>query len=314
MPDLSVEIAGVRWANPVTTGAGTFVPWGEYGQNIPVEKLGALTVKSVSNVPWEGNPQPWLADTPCGMLNSIGIRNPGVEAFIREDLPRLVQYDVPLVVSIAGHTLEDFVDVTRRLVDCPGHEKIRSLEINMSCPNTNHKLMAFGQNPEEAGKLVKAVKEISPWPVFAKLTPNCADVVEVARACEDGGADAISMGNTFLAMSVDIETGLPKTGTRTAGLSGPAIRPIALRMVWDIYEAVQVPIIAIGGVDSAEAAIEFLMVGATAVGIGQANIKNPRVTIEVIEGLEKYCRDHGIEQIRQLTGLAHRRWAEKNGE
>lgn len=311
MTNLAVEIAGVRWNNPITTGAGTFVPWGEYGREIPVNRLGALTVKSISSVPWEGNPKPWLADTPCGKLNSIGIRNPGVERFIEEDYPRLIEYDVPLIVSIAGHTLQEFVAVTERLVGLDG---ISAIEINMSCPNTNEELMAFGQNPAEAKKLVDAVKQVSPWPTFAKLTPNCADIVAAAQACVEGGADAITMGNTFLAMSVDINTGLPKTGTRTAGLSGPAIRPIALRMVWDIFEAVDVPIIAVGGVDSAEAALEFIMVGATGVGIGQANLDNPMVAIEVIEGIEAYCRENNIEDINELRGLAHRRWAEKNME
>jgi dihydroorotate dehydrogenase (NAD+) catalytic subunit len=299
-----VTIAGLRWRNPVTIGAGFFVPWvpGQTERDLPLDALGAITVKSVSLEPWAGNPPPRLYRSEHWTLNSIGIQNPGVDALVRDHLPGLRRYGVPVVGSLAAYTVRDFAELARRL-EASG--LVDALELNMSCPNTAREQMAFGQTPEAAGSLVGAVRAATRLPLFAKLTPDCADVPAVARACQEAGADALVLVNALPAMSLDPATGLPRTGTLTAGLSGPALKPLALRLVWQTYESVSVPIVGIGGIASAEDAMEFLLAGAAAVGVGTATIGDPEALRRIVAGLERLVAERGGDTAA-LTGLAHR--------
>jgi dihydroorotate dehydrogenase (NAD+) catalytic subunit len=306
-----VQLAGLAWRNPVTVGSGFFVPWvkGLGEDDVPLDALGAITVKSVSLVPWSGNPHPHTYRFAHGMLNSIGIINPGVEALVRDHLPSLRRYGVPVITSLAAESQADFVDLARRLDACGLTDAV---EINMSCPNTARAQMAFGQSPQAAGELVAAVRAVTRLPVLAKLTPNCTDVAAVARACEAAGADGLVLINTLLAMGLDAATALPRTGTVTAGLSGPAIKPVALRIVWECREAVALPIIGLGGISCAEDALEFILAGATAVGVGTAGIGHPEMIRSLVADLEALVAARGGDTAA-LSGLAHRNWAARAG-
>ena len=308
--DLSVTIAGVEWQCPITTAAGTYMNGKEYSEIVPIEELGALTVKSIASEPWLGNPSPRFYEIPNGLAGSIGIQNPGVEYWLEHEWPWVRSLKIPVVISIAGHSIEDFQRVTQRLAELAKEDKApAALEINMSCPNDLGGLIEFGKDPDQARKLTKAVKDLSPFPVFTKLTPDVKSIAEIGQAVEDGGADAITMINGPTGMVIDAETGLPQTGTRTAGITGPIIKPIALRMVWDVYEVVKIPIIGVGGVSNATDALEFIQAGATAVAMGTANFKNPRVFLEVRDGIRAFLERKGFTSVKEIIGRGHREWA-----
>lgn len=309
--DLTVNIAGIEWKAPVTTAAGTYMNGKEYAQLIPIERLGALTVKSISYEPWPGNPSPRFRELVNGMIGTIGIQNPGVEYWIEHEWSWLRQLDLPVIVSIAGHSIEEFQRVAERLAQLANDDvRPAALEMNLSCPNDLAGLAEFGKDPEVARAVVKAVKDVSPYPVFTKLTPDVRSIAEIGQAVEAGGADAITMINGPAGMAIDVETGLPLTGTRAAGLTGPMVKPIALRMVWDVYEAVEIPIIGVGGVSNATDALEFIQAGATAVGVGTANFKNPRAPLEIIDGIREFLAERNISSVKELIGRGHRAWAE----
>ncbi|TEB05763.1 Dihydroorotate dehydrogenase B (NAD(+)), catalytic subunit [Pelotomaculum schinkii] len=301
-PDLSVNVGGIRMKNPVTTASGTFGFGPEYAPYIDLNRLGAIVVKGTTLEPRAGNPTPRLVETPAGVLNSIGLQNPGVEHFIDEALPYLAGFDVPVIVNISGDTLEDYAGLAARLSRAGG---VAGLEVNISCPNVKKGGMQFGGDPAMAAEVTRAVKENSELPVVVKLSPNVTSIAAVAEKVAEAGADAISLINTLLGMSVDIKTRRPILGNTMGGLSGPAVRPVAVRMVWQVYQAVKLPIIGMGGIATAADALEFILAGATAVAIGTANFVNPRATIDVLEGIEKYLSENGVGDIKELIGAAH---------
>lgn len=294
----SVTIAGVEFKNPVTTASGTFGSGMEYGEFIDLDRLGAVTTKGVANVPWQGNPTPRVAETYGGMLNAIGLQNPGVEVLLSRDIPFLKQYDTKIIVNVCGKTTKDYVEVVERLADAP----VDLLEINISCPNVKEGGIAFGQNPSMVEEITREIKHHAKQPVVMKLSPNVTDITEMARAAQAGGADAISLINTLTGMKIDIRTRRFLLANKTGGLSGPAIKPVALRMVYQAANAVNLPVIGMGGIATAEDALEFLMAGASMVAIGTANFVNPRATLDVIEGIEAYMRENQIEDIKELIG------------
>jgi dihydroorotate dehydrogenase (NAD+) catalytic subunit len=296
--DLSVDIAGIRMQNPVMTASGTFGYAREFEQYMDLNRLGALVVKTISRHPRVGNPPPRVVETPAGMLNAIGLQNVGIEAFVREKLPYLRELRPPLIVNVAGESVEDFHDLTKRLSD---QEGVAGIELNISCPNVAGGL-DFSTDPRLAHRVVKAAREATRLPVIPKLSPNVTDIVAIARAVAEAGADAISMINTLVGMAVDVRTRRPRIGNVTGGLSGPAIRPVAVRMVWQVARAVRLPVIGMGGIRSAEDALEFMISGATGVAIGTANFIDPTACVRVIEGLEDYCAEQGISDIHQLIG------------
>lgn len=301
-PDLSVEIAGIRMKNPVTTAAGTFGQGTEYTRFVDLNRLGALTVKTITLEPRSGNPPPRVAETPAGMLNAVGLQNPGVESFISAVLPALVELDTPLIVSIAGGTVEEYGRLAARLEEAGG---IAALEVNISCPNVHAGGIAFGTVPNMAAAVIRTVKQNTSRPVIAKLSPNVTDICAVALAVAEAGADALSLINTVPGMAIDIRTRRPVLGNVFGGLSGPAVKPIALRAVWQVYKAVPLPIIGMGGIATGEDAVEFFLAGASAVAVGTANIVNPRATLDVLEGIEEYMEREGIPALSQLIGAAH---------
>lgn len=294
-----VNIAGVEFKNPVTVASGTFGSGAEYGDFVDLNRLGAVTTKGVANVPWEGNPTPRIAETYGGMLNAVGLQNPGYELFAKRDIPYLQKFDTNIIVNVCGRTTEDYIDVVEKL----GHENVDLLEINISCPNVKHGGIAFGQDPKAVEDITREVKKVAKQPVIMKLSPNVTDITEMAKAAEAGGADALSLINTLTGMQIDIERQKFVLANKTGGLSGPAVKPVAVRMVYQVANAVKIPIIGMGGIASAEDAIEFILAGATAVSVGTANFNNPNTTIEVIEGIEDYMRRHNVEDINQLIGL-----------
>ncbi len=296
--DLSVNVAGIRIKNPVMTASGTFGYAQEFEQYMDLNRLGALVVKTITRLPRPGNPPPRIVETPAGMLNAIGLQNVGIEAFIAEKLPYLRRLDPPLIVNVAGESVEDFRDLTKRISD---QEGVAGIELNVSCPNVAGGL-DFSSDPQLAYRVVKAAREATPLPLIPKLSPNVTDITTIARAVADAGADAISLINTLVGMAVDVRTRQPKIANITGGLSGPAIRPIAVRMVWQVASAVGLPVIGMGGIVTAEDALEFLMAGATAVAVGTASFIDPTAAVKVIEGLEHYCATTGIEAVRQLIG------------
>jgi len=296
--DLSVDVAGIRMKNPVMTASGTFGYGREFEPYMDLNRLGALVVKTITRLPRAGNPPPRVVETPAGMLNAIGLQNVGVEAFIREKLPYLRTLEPPLIVNVAGDSVEDFRDLTKRISD---QEGVAGIELNISCPNVAGGL-DFSTDATLAYRVVKAAREATRLPVIPKLSPNVTDIVAIARAAADAGADAISMINTLVGMAVDVRTRQPKIGNVTGGLSGPAIRPVAVRMVWQVARAVRLPIVGMGGIVTAEDALEFLMAGATAVAIGTANFIDPTAALKVLDGLDQYCIENGIADIRQLIG------------
>lgn len=294
--DLSVNIAGVEFKNPVMTGSGTFGSGKEYSEFIDLNELGAVVVKGVSSIPWNGNPTPRIAETYGGMLNSIGLQNPGVDAFLREDVPFLKKYDTKIIVNIAGKTVEDYCDVTQKL----NQADIDMIELNISCPNVKEGGVAFGTDPKMAEYVTKEVKKVSKHPLIVKLSPNVTDITEIAKAVVSGGADAVSLINTLLGMRIDINKRRPVLANKVGGFSGPAIKPVALRMVYQVARAIDVPIIGLGGISNGEDAIEFILAGATGVAVGAANFRNPRATIEVKNGILEYMNKYGFKTISEI--------------
>lgn len=293
-----IKIAGVEWKNPVTVASGTFGQGEEFSDLVDLNVLGAVTTKGVANVPWPGNPTPRIAETHSGMLNAIGLQNPGIALFCERDIPFLKKFDTRIIVNVCGKTKEDYCEVVERLQD----EAVDMLEINISCPNVKAGGIAFGQNPESVEEITAELKKRSRIPVIMKLSPNVTDIAEMAKAAEAGGADSISLINTLTGMKIDVERRCFALANKTGGLSGPAIRPVAVRMVYQASHAVKIPVIGMGGIQCAEDALEFLMAGATAVSVGTANFRNPAVTMEIIKGIEDYMVRHGIEDVKELIG------------
>ncbi len=298
MRNTEVTIAGVHFKNPVTTASGTFGSGEEYSEFVDLGRLGAVTTKGVANVPWPGNPTPRVAEVYGGMLNAIGLQNPGIDVFLNRDVPFLKQFDTKIIVNVCGHSTEEYLDVVERLADAP----VDLLEINISCPNVKEGGIAFGQDPKAVEAITRAVKEKAAQPVIMKLSPNVTDITEMARAAESGGADGLSLINTLTGMKIDINRRTFVLANKTGGMSGPAVHPIAVRMVYQTAQAVNIPIIGMGGVMTAEDAIEMILAGATMVSVGTANFLNPTATIDVIEGIERYMDRFGVEDIRELIG------------
>ncbi len=294
----SVNIAGVELKNPITVASGTFGSGMEYDEFVDLNKLGAVTTKGVANVPWAGNPTPRIAETYGGMMNAIGLQNPGIDTFIARDLPFLKQKDTRIIVNVCGKSESDYVEVVERLAD----EKVDLLEINVSCPNVKEGGIAFGQNPQALYDITKAVKAKAKQPIIMKLSPNVTDITEMARAAEAAGSDALSLINTLTGMKIDVNRRTFAVANKTAGVSGPAIKPIAVRMVYQVANAVKLPIIGMGGCMCAEDALEFIMAGASAVAVGTANFHNPYATLEIIRGIEEYMKMNHVEDINDLIG------------
>ena len=301
--DLSVEIAGIKLKNPVMSASGTFSFGEAYADFFAPDDLGAIVVKGVTIAPRAGNPVPRLVETSAGLLNSIGLENPGVEAVLAECLPPLAAHDVPVIVNIAGNTLEEYGEVAAKLSVSP---VVKGLEVNISCPNVREGGMAFGSHPEMAAKVIRKVKENTALPVIAKLSPNVTDIGEMAVAVEEAGADALSLINTLLGMVIDIQKREPVLGNIMGGLSGPAVKPVGVRMVWQVAEQVQIPIIGMGGIMCAADALEYIMAGATAVAVGTGQFVNPHCCVDIVKDLEEFCRKQGVERISDLKGAARR--------
>ena len=299
MVDTRVTIAGVEWKNPVTVASGTFGSGEEFADFVDLNKLGAVTTKGVANVPWTGNPTPRVAEVYGGMLNAIGLQNPGIELFCKRDIPYLKQYDTKIIVNVCGHAPEEYLAVVERLADEPAD----MLEINISCPNVNAGFLAFGQDARHVEKLTGQIKKLAKQPIIMKLTPNVTDITEIAKAAEAGGADAISLINTLTGMKIDIHKRAFALANKTGGMSGPAVHPVAVRMVYQASHAVKIPVIGMGGIQSAEDAIEFILAGASAVSVGTANFHNPAVTMEVIDGIEKYMERYGFATVEEMVGI-----------
>lgn len=298
-PNLSVEIAGIKLKNPVLTASGTFGYGEEFADFVDLNKLGGVIVKGVSLKPIKGNPPPRIWETPSGMLNAIGLENPGVDVFLNEKLPYLRGFDTAVLVNIFGYSLEEYVDVAARLDGVPG---VSGLEVNISCPNVKAGGIVFGTNVKAAFELLSAVRKTTKLPVIAKLSPNVTDITEFAKAAQDAGCDGLSLINTLLGMAIDIRSRKPRLANRTGGLSGPAIRPVAVRMVWQAAKAVSLPIIGMGGIVTGEDALEFILAGASAVAVGTANFLNPRATLDVLDGMEQIMLEQGISSIKSLIG------------
>ena len=295
-----VNLAGVELKNPVMVASGTFGSGAEYSEFVDLNRLGAVVTKGVASVPWPGNPAPRIAETASGMLNAIGLQNPGIDLFSKRDLPFLEKFDTKVIVNVCGHSTEEYLDVVERLADEP---RADMLEINISCPNVKEGGIAFGQDPKAVEAITKAVKAKAKQPIIMKLSPNVTDITVMAKAAEAGGADCLSLINTLTGMKIDIERQTFAIANKTGGLSGPAVKPVAVRMVYQVANAVKIPIIGMGGICTAEDAMEFILAGATAVSIGTANFTNPYTTVEVIDGIEAYMRRHGVEDINELIGL-----------
>jgi dihydroorotate dehydrogenase (NAD+) catalytic subunit len=298
-PKLQVDIGGLVLKNPVMTASGTFGYGEEYSHYIDLNRLGALIVKGISLEQRAGNPPQRTMETPCGMLNSIGLENVGVQSFINDKLPFLKKFDVPVIANIFGETVHEYMRVAEMLSDVGG---VSALEVNISCPNVQKGGVAFGAEPYMAYEVTREVKKVTDLPVIVKLTPNVTDIAGIAKSVEEGGADAISLINTLKGMSVDIDKRISHLKNVTGGLSGPAIKPVALRMVWEVVNRVSVPVIGVGGIMDAADAIEFFIVGAKAVQIGTANFINPHATMDILEGIEDYLTDHDISDINDLIG------------
>ena len=295
----SVNLAGVTLKNPVMTASGTFGSGKEYSEFVDLNNLGAVVTKGVANIPWPGNPTPRIAEVYGGMLNAIGLQNPGIDVFMERDIPFLKQYDTKIIVNVCGKTTEDYCEVVEKLADT----EVDMLEINISCPNVKEGGIAFGQNPKAVEDITKEIKKYAKQPVIMKLSPNVTDITETAKAAEAGGADVLSLINTLTGMKIDIERQNFAIANKTGGLSGPAVKPVAVRMVYQVANAVKVPIIGMGGICTAEDALEFILAGATAVSVGTANFNNPYTTMEVVAGIEDYMRRKNVEDIKDLIGL-----------
>ena len=297
--DMRVKIAGVEWNNPVTVASGTFGSGEEYSEFVDLNRLGAVTTKGVANVPWPGNPTPRVAEIHSGMMNAIGLQNPGIDVFCERDIPFLRQFDTKIIVNVCGRSAEDYCEVVERLAN----EDVDMLEINISCPNVKEGGIAFGQNPKAAEEITKAVKKYAKQPVIMKLSPNVTSIAEMAKVVEAGGADAISLINTLTGMKIDINRKTFALANKTGGVSGPAVHPIAVRMVYEAANAVNVPIIGMGGIESAEDAIEMLLVGASAVSVGTANFYNPTVTMDIVDGIEAYMKQNHFASVQDMVGI-----------
>ena len=296
--DMKVNIAGVEWKNPVTVASGTFGSGEEFGEFVDLNRLGAVTTKGVANVPWPGNPTPRVAEVYGGMMNAIGLQNPGIDLFCKRDIPFLKKYDTKIIVNVCGHAPEEYLAVVERLAE----EKIDMMEINISCPNVNAGFLAFGQDPKHVEELTAEIKKIAKQPVIMKLTPNVTDIAEIARAAEAGGADAVSLINTLTGMKIDVNRRTFALANKTGGVSGPAVHPVAVRMVYQVANAVKIPVIGMGGVATAEDALEFILAGATGVAVGTANFVNPTATLDVIDGIRAYMEKYGVKDIHELIG------------
>ena len=297
-----VTIAGVEFKNPVMTASGTFGSGMEYSDFVDLNKLGAVVTKGVANVPWPGNPTPRVAETYGGMLNAIGLQNPGIDVFIERDLAFLKNYDTKVIVNVCGKSVEDYIEVVEKLGD---QDNVAMLEINVSCPNVKEGAIAFGQKADALMHITSEIKKKAKQPVIMKLSPNVTDITEMAKAAEAAGADAISLINTITGMKIDIHKRTFALANRTGGMSGPAIKPVAVRMVYQASHAVKIPVIGMGGIATAEDAIEFLLAGATAVSVGAVNFMNPYATVEIIEGIEQYMTKYGVEDIQELIGAVN---------
>lgn len=293
-----INIASVEWKNPVTVASGTFGSGEEFSEYVDLNRLGAVTTKGVANVPWAGNPTPRVAEVYGGMMNAIGLQNPGVDVFCERDIPFLRKYDTKIIVNVCGHAPEEYLAVVERLAD----EPIDMMEINISCPNVNAGFLAFGQDARNVETLTAQIKKLAKQPVIMKLTPNVTDITEIARAAEAGGADAVSLINTLTGMKIDIHRRTFALANKTGGVSGPAIHPVAVRMVYQTARAVKIPVIGMGGIATAEDAIEMILAGATAVAVGTANFADPQTAEKVVEGIEHYMEQYGIEDIHDLIG------------
>lgn len=298
--DTQVKIAGVTFKNPVMTASGTFGSGMEYGEFVDLNRLGAVVTKGVANVPWPGNPTPRVAEVYGGMLNAIGLQNPGIDVFMERDIPFLKQYDTKIIVNVCGKTEEDYVEVVERLGEEPA---VSMLEINVSCPNVKEGAIAFGQKADALYYITKEIKAKAKQPVIMKLSPNVTDITEMAKAAEAAGADAISLINTITGMKIDIYKRKFAIANKTGGMSGPAIKPIAVRMVYQAAHAVKIPVIGMGGIATAEDAIEFLMAGASAVSVGAMNFVNPYTTTEIVQGIEEYMKQYQVERVTDLIGI-----------
>ena len=296
--NMKVNLAGVELKNPVMTASGTFGSGAEYGEMVALNGLGAVVTTGVANVPWPGNPTPRIAETYGGMINAIGLQNPGIDVFAKRDIPFLKQYDTKIIVNVCGRTTEDYVEVVERL----GDEPVDMLEINISCPNVKEGGIAFGQDPKAVEAITREVKKHAKQPVIMKLSPNVTDITVMAKAAEAGGADVISLINTLTGMKIDINRRTFAVANKTGGLSGPAVKPVAVRMVYQAANAVKIPIIGMGGIMNAEDALEFILAGATAVSVGTANFHNPYATAEVVSGIESYMEKYNVEDINDLVG------------
>jgi dihydroorotate dehydrogenase (NAD+) catalytic subunit len=303
MTDMRVNIAGVELKNPVMTASGTFGSGQEYSEFVDLNRLGAVVTKGVANVPWAGNPTPRVAETCSGMMNAIGLQNPGIDVFCERDIPFLQKYDTKIIVNVCGHAPEEYLAVVERLAE----EKIDMMEINISCPNVNAGFLAFGQDPKHVEELTAKIKKIAKQPVIMKLTPNVTDIAEIARAAEAGGADAVSLINTLTGMKIDVNRRTFALANKTGGVSGPAVKPIAVRMVYQVANAVKIPIIGMGGIQNAEDALEFILAGATGIAVGTANFFHPNVTVEIIDGIQAYMEQHGVKKIQELIGAVKER-------
>ena len=293
-----VTLAGVELKNPVMTASGTFGSGAEYSEFVDLSRLGAVVTKGVANVPWPGNPTPRIAEVYGGMLNAIGLQNPGIDVFVKRDIPFLKQYDTKIIVNVCGKTTEDYIEVVERL----GDEPVDLLEINISCPNVKEGGIAFGQDPKAVEAITREVKKHAKQPVIMKLSPNVTDITVMAKAAEAGGADVLSLINTLTGMKIDINRRAFAIANKTGGMSGPAVKPVAVRMVYQVANAVSLPIIGMGGIATAEDALEFIMAGATAVSVGTANFYNPYATVEIAEGIEAFMKKQSVEDIRELIG------------
>ncbi len=299
--NMSVNIAGVELKNPVMTASGTFGSGKEYSEFVDLNRLGAVVTKGVANIPWPGNPTPRIAETPSGMMNAIGLQNPGIDLFCQRDIPFLKKYDTKIIVNVCGKSTSDYCEVVERLAE----EDVDMLEINISCPNVKEGGIAFGQDPKAVEDITKEIKKRAKQPVIMKLSPNVTDIKVMAKAAVAGGADALSLINTLTGMKINVHTRKFALANKTGGVSGPAIHPIAVRMVYEVAGCVDVPIIGMGGIASAEDAIEMILAGATGISVGTANFHNPMVTMEIVDGIEAYMKRYGVKDIKELIGAVH---------
>ncbi|MDE6097871.1 MAG: dihydroorotate dehydrogenase [Muribaculaceae bacterium] len=299
-PDLSVRLGSLELQNPVLTASGTFGYGEEFADFLDLDRLGGFIVKGTTLAPREGNPYPRMAETPSGMLNAVGLQNKGVDYFINHIYPKLCGYRSEVIVNVSGACVDDYAEVCRRLAPL---DKIHAVEVNISCPNVKHGGMAFGTTTSGASEVVEAVRKAWPRHLMVKLSPNVTDITEIARAAEGAGADSLSLINTMLGMAIDVERRCPKLSTVTGGLSGPAVKPVAVRMVWQTAKAVKIPVVGLGGIRTGADALEFIMAGATAVQIGTANFLDPAATMHVIDEIRDYCVRHGVDNINSLRGI-----------